>query len=133
MKLRKKKILILFSKESKTLDEIIKVKCSPLPKTYLGYSEGTSKAVNSSTEIGSYLNAVKISSQHHSIWQQKNKGQNTSQVKSSQFNQKENNTIRYYNLRHFYFNGQHFSCHKFFHKTDQCVTYRTLIITEARK
>jgi len=73
-----KSLNIRFAKGSETFDEIIKVQHSPLIKTSLGYCEETSNTVKSSIEIGSYLNVVKRSSEHHSILQQKNKGPNTS-------------------------------------------------------
>lgn len=93
--IKEKSINLIFSKGSETLDEFNKVQHSPLIKTSLGNYDKTYKIVKSSTNIGSYLNAVKGSSQHHFVLPQKNKGPNTSQVKSSCFNQNDNDR-RYY-------------------------------------
>ena len=53
---------IRFSKGSETLDEIIKVQCSPLIKTGLGYTEEASQAQKPSTSK-SYLDAARRSEQ----------------------------------------------------------------------
>jgi len=56
-----KSLNIIFAKGSKTLDEIIKVQCSPMIKTGLGYTEEASKAQNLLTSIKSYLDVAKRS------------------------------------------------------------------------
>jgi len=83
--LKKIKTLNLrFAKGSETLDEIIKVQCSPLINTGLGYTIETSQIENSSATIESYPNVAKTSQQSFSNAtkasqqsfspQQKNKG-----------------------------------------------------------
>jgi len=52
-----------FTKESKNLDEIIKVQCSPLMKTGLGYTRETPQPEKSLATTQSYLNAKKSSQQ----------------------------------------------------------------------
>ena len=51
----------------------------------------------------------------------------------AKFNPKENNTRSYYTHKHFYLNGQCFTCHNFGHKVAQCVAYKAIITREARK
>jgi len=55
--LKKKALNLRFAKGSKTLDEIIKVQCSPLIKTGLGYTEEVSQAQKPSTSK-SYLDVA---------------------------------------------------------------------------
>jgi len=45
----------------KGLNEIIKVQCSPLIKTGLGYTEESSQSQNPSASTRSYLDAAKTS------------------------------------------------------------------------
>ena len=54
-----KTLNLRFAKGSETLDEIIKVQCSPLINTCLGYIEESSQS-----SAPSYLNAVKANQQH---------------------------------------------------------------------
>ena len=61
--LEKTKSLLRFSKGLETLNEIIKVQCSPLIKTGLGYTEEASQAQNPSISTKSYLDAAKSSEQ----------------------------------------------------------------------
>ena len=92
--IKKKKALNLrFAKGSETLDEIIKVQCSPLIKTGLGYTEETSQAQKPSTSK-SYLEAARRSEQVDNRQQtpngdhQVNQGQFTSRMnKGYQVNQ----------------------------------------------
>ena len=58
-----KSLNIRFAKGSETLNEIIKVQCSPLIKTGLGYTEEASQAQNSSTSTKIYLDATKSNEQ----------------------------------------------------------------------
>ena len=105
-----KTLNLRFTKGSETLDEIIKVQCSPLVKTGLGYIGESSQ---SSTP--SYLNVAKASLQHF-VTQQENK--ETSQVKHDHFNTKKNNkrninrqvdiNIRFHDHINFFFNGKCF-------------------------
>ena len=71
-----------FAKRSETLDEIIKVQCSPLVKTCLGYIGDSSQY-----STPSYLNVAKASLQH-SVTREENK--ETSQVNHDHFNTKNN-------------------------------------------
>ena len=57
-----KALNLRFAKGSKILDEIIKVQCSPLIKTGLGYTEEASQALKSSTSK-IYLDAATRSEQ----------------------------------------------------------------------
>jgi len=59
-----KSLNLRFAKGSETLNEIIKVQCSPLIKTVLGYIEEASQSQKSSTSTKSYLNAAKNSEQY---------------------------------------------------------------------
>ena len=66
-----KSLNLRFSKGSKTLNEMIKVQCSPLIKTGLGYTEEASQSLKPST-AKSYLDATK-SSKMFDNRQQRNK------------------------------------------------------------
>ena len=72
-----------FAKGSETLDEIIKVQCSPLIKTGLGYIEESSQAL-----APNYLRAT-TASIPHSATQQGNK--DSLQVKHDHLNLKNTN------------------------------------------
>lgn len=58
-----KSLNLRFAKESETLDEIIKVQCSPLIKTGLGYIRETSQLEKPLVNTISYLDVVKTSEQ----------------------------------------------------------------------
>ena len=130
-----KTLNLRFAKGSETLNEIIKVQCSPFVKIGLGYIIESSQ---SSTP--SYLNLVKASQQHF-FTQQKNK--ETTWVKHDHFisrknnnrniNQRVNINRRFHDRKNFFFNGQCFSCHNFGHKVVQCLAYKTIMTREARK
>ena len=121
-----------FAKGSKTLDEIIKVQCSPLMKTGLGYIFEYSQTEKSLAT--SYLNATKSRKQ---IFVTQKKKKDNVQVKHDHSNPRMNNntniskkvknTRRFYDCINFFFNGQCFSCHKFGYKAAQCVAYKTIM------
>eukprot|EP00253_Pinus_taeda_P032109 PITA_32109 len=58
-----KSLNLRFAKASETLNEIIKVQCSPLIKIGLGYTKESSQSQKSSTSTRSYLNATKTNEQ----------------------------------------------------------------------
>ena len=74
-----KALNLRFVKGSETLDEIIKVQCSPLIKTGLGYNEKSSQAQKPSTSK-SYIGAARRSEQidnqqqRHNVAHQVNRG-----------------------------------------------------------
>lgn len=146
-------INLRFSKGSKTLNEIIKVQCSPLIKKGLGYTEEASQSQKPSTSTKSYVDATKNNEQYDNR-QQRNKADhqvnqaqfasrmngshNQPQVNHTQFDPNMNINRNYnYQVNRFdnhrnFFNGQCFSCHNFGHKDDQCVSYKTIMTREAQ-
>jgi len=82
-----KSLNIRFAKGSETLDEIIKVQCSPLIKTGLGYIEEASQSQKLSNSTKSYLDAAKTSEQYDNH-QQRHKADQ--QVNQNQFIQRMN-------------------------------------------
>ena len=54
-----KSLNLRFAKGSENLNEIIKVQCSPLIKTGLGYAEEASQSQKSSTSTKRYIGATK--------------------------------------------------------------------------
>ena len=64
---KEKTLNLRFSKGTETLDEIIKVQCSPLVKTGLGYIRESSQS-----SAPRYLNAAKANLQHY-VTQPENK------------------------------------------------------------
>ena len=150
-----KALNLRFAKGSEILDEIIKVQCSPLIKTGLGYSEETSQAQKQAQKPStskSYLDATRRSEQvdnqqqKHNVDQQVNQGKftsrmnrrfNKSQENHSQFGSRMDGNYnhmvgRFDNHKNF-FNGQCFSCHNFGHKAAKCVAYKTIMTREAQK
>jgi len=59
-----KSLNLRFAKGSETLDEIIKVQCSPLIKISIGYTEESSQSQKPSTSTKSYLHVAKTSEQY---------------------------------------------------------------------
>ena len=125
-----KTLNLRFAKGSETLDEIIKVQCSPLIKTGLGYTGESSQ-----TSAPNYLKAA-IGGLLHSATQQGKNGclqgkqdhlnsRNTNRDSFQRhYNQQVNSNRRFHDRRNFYFNGQCFTCHNFGHKAIQCVAYK---------
>ena len=58
-----KALNLRFAKGSETLNEIIKVQCSPLIRTGLGYTKESSQSQKPSTSTKSYLDAARRSKQ----------------------------------------------------------------------
>ena len=74
-----KALNLRFSKGSETLDELIKVQCSPLIKTGLGYTEETSQAQKPSTSK-TYLEASRRNEQVDNRQQRHNEDHQVNQV-----------------------------------------------------
>lgn len=82
----------IFAKGSDTLEEIIKVKCSPLIKTGLEYNSNgeTSKSLKySKICTRSHTNAIKGNNNQNYSSQQNNEGSNHFHVKQPYHNQRE--------------------------------------------
>ena len=92
-----KALNIRFAKGSETLDEIIKVQCSPLIKTGLGYTEETSQSQKPSTSTKSYLDAAKTSEQYDNR-QQRHKDDH--QVNHTQFTPRMNRSHKQPQVNH---------------------------------
>ena len=100
-----------FAEGSKTLNEIIKIQCSPMIKIGFGYTEESSQSQKSSTSTKRYIDAAKTSEQYVNhqqrpkITHEVNHTQFTLRMNISRsFNQQVNNVKRFYDHINF-FNG----------------------------
>jgi len=110
-----------FAKGSQTLNEIIKVQCSPLINTGIGYTKESSQSQKSSASTKSYLNTAKTSEQYVNHQRRPKITHKLFTPRMNiirRFNQQVNNSKRFYDQRTF-FNGKCFSCHNFGHKAAQ--------------